>query len=122
VYNYYPEHEMQKLESLNPQQHGAAEARRAHNPEVPGSKPGAAIFSFCFGHHYLVEFEKFYFLRRQDDFGLSAARNYGLRDLRDAWPNYFCLAVLSCMRKFSDTYPFVRSGIGPPRPPHSKSI
>jgi hypothetical protein len=30
------------------QQHGAAEARRAHNPEVPGSKPGAANFLFSF--------------------------------------------------------------------------
>jgi hypothetical protein len=30
------------------QQHGAAEARRAHNPEVPGSKPGAANNFFFF--------------------------------------------------------------------------
>ena len=28
---------------------GAVEARRAHNPDVPGSKPGDAIFClFCF--------------------------------------------------------------------------
>jgi hypothetical protein len=33
---------------FNHQQHGAAEARRAHNPEVPGSKPGAANFCFLF--------------------------------------------------------------------------
>ena len=32
----------------NPQQHGAAEARRAHNPEVPRSKRGVAIFFFFF--------------------------------------------------------------------------
>ena len=29
-----------------PQQHGAAEARRAHNPEVPRSKRGIAIIFF----------------------------------------------------------------------------
>jgi hypothetical protein len=28
-------------------QHGAAEARRAHNPEVPRSKRGVAIFFSC---------------------------------------------------------------------------
>jgi hypothetical protein len=46
------------------QQHGAAEARRAHNPEVPGSKPGAAS---CF---LLI----FFFACRQ---GLYADRKEG---------------------------------------------
>ena len=41
----YISHNM-SYEDMNKKQHGAAEARRAHNPEDPGSKPGAANFSF----------------------------------------------------------------------------
>ena len=32
------------MKHINGKRRGAVEARRAHNPDVPGSKPGGAIF------------------------------------------------------------------------------
>jgi hypothetical protein len=46
------------LENTPEQQCGAAEARRAHNPEVDGSKPSIATSFFSFG--FLLSFTFFF--------------------------------------------------------------
>ena len=48
-----------EYDELN-EQHSVVEARRAHNPEVPGSKPGVAIF-FVFLYFFFVYFFSFRF-------------------------------------------------------------
>ena len=45
---------LQNSRTTTDQRRGAVEARRAHNPDVPGSKPGGAIF-FIYKLYYPVE-------------------------------------------------------------------
>ena len=49
-----PVHQVTILHSSSVKRRGAAEARRAHNPDVLGSKPsGARFFSFIFSTYLL---------------------------------------------------------------------